>query len=514
MTGGALLVLLPFLAWLGRREGVGPALRWLSRAFLNAVALWFWVNLPLGPERRVVRRQPWVTWTIVGLCVTVFQLQLLVEPGLEWRREVKSAREDAAAYAAAHPYLQVPGALETHAGYELARAREAARPLPTRADRATLVLEQATLDAKSQAVFALLRQRGAYRWADVPALSTWWTRLTATFVHAGYLHLLGNLLFFVAFAPYLEDVYGRALFLALYLGSGAAGGLAVVAAHRGSYGFCLGASGAISGIMGAFLVRFATRRLTLLNIPSLWFPVLRVTFSAPAMVFLVLSFVLDVYGAMLGIRSWAHIGGFVFGVVFAGVLRQARIEQRFIHPLIEASLTLRSHPAVEKSSALRAKGLRQAARRAVEAALVEQPLHPDILREAYDAAVADGALERAGTHATRLVALLGRRTDPEGLNETLLFIEEARASLGGALPARFYFAAGDTLERQGQVGEALRLYEGLLSHPEVPVARRAAVRRARVAPEPDQSMAGRATDSQSMMSPILCGRSPSPSSVV
>ena len=331
-------------------------------------------------------------------------------------------------------------------------------------------------------MFALLRQRGVYRWADVPALSTWWTRLTATFVHGGYLHLLFNMVFFVAFAPYLEDVYGRALFLALYLGSGAAGGLAVVAAHRGSYGFCLGASGAISGIMGAFLVRFATRRLTLLTSPpcgspccgshsprqpwSSWSSPLSWTCTAPC--------------SQFGIRSWAHIGGFVFGVVFAGVLRQGRIEQRFIHPLIEASLTLRSHPAVEKSSALRAKGLRQAARRAVEAALVVQPLHPDILREAYDAAVADGALERAGTHATRLAALLGRRTDPGGPERDAPLHRGSPGVAGAALPARFYFAAGDTLERQGQVGEALRLYEGLLSHPEVPVALRAAARLGRL----------------------------------
>jgi membrane associated rhomboid family serine protease len=447
------------------------------------VAFWFWTNLPLGPEDRVVRRQPWVPWTIVGLCVAVFQLQLLVEPGPEWRREVKRAREDAAAYAAAHPHLQVPRALATHAPNELARAREVARPAPSPVDRATAAREQAELEEKSRALFALLRQSGVYRWADVPALSTSWTRLTANFVHGGYLHLLFNMLFFVAFAPYLEDVYGRSLFLALYLGSGASCSLLTVAAHRGSYSFGYGASGAVCGVMGAFLVRFATRRLTLLNIPSLWLPVLRVTFSAPACVFLLFGFALNVRGAMLGIRGvgwWAHIGGFVFGVLFAAVLRLTRIEQRFIHPWIEASLTLRPNPAVDKSSTLRAKGLRQAARRTVEAALIEHARDPDVLREAYDAAVAAGARERAGTHATRLVALYGRRTDPEGLKDALLFIEEARASLGAALPARFYFAAGDTLERQGQAGEALRLYEGLLSHAEVGVAGRAAARRARL----------------------------------
>jgi membrane associated rhomboid family serine protease len=377
--------------------------------------------------------------------------------------------------------LKVPPALATHAGWDLARAREAAPPQASSGiDRASAAREQAVLEQKSGALFALLRQKGALRWADVPALSTWWTRLTSDFVHGGYQHLL----FFFAFAPYLEDAYGRVLFAALYLGAGAFSSLVTVAAHWGSYIFCYGASGAISGVMGAFLVRFGTRRLTLLNIPSLWLPALRVTFSAPAFVLLLFYFALDVRGVMLGIRGigfWAHIGGFVFGVLFAGVLRLCRIEQRFIARRIEARLTLRGHPVVERSSSLRAKGLRQAALRAVESALVSHRPDPALLREAYDAGVAAGALDRAGTHATRLVALYGRRTDAESLRETLLFIEEAQATLGAALPAGFAFAAGDSLERQGQVEEAVRLYGALLSRPELSIARRAVARRARLA---------------------------------
>ena len=155
MTDGALLVLLPLAVWLGRREGVGPALRWLSRAVPNAVAFWFWMNFPLGPQDRVVRRRPWVTWTIVGLCVAVFQLQLLVEPGLEWHREVKRARRDAVAYAVAHPHLQVPPALATFAGRDVARGRAAAPSLPSSADAARRKEQQAELEEKSWALFAL-----------------------------------------------------------------------------------------------------------------------------------------------------------------------------------------------------------------------------------------------------------------------------------------------------------------------------------------------------------------------
>jgi hypothetical protein len=116
----------------------------------------------------------------------------------------------------------------------------------------------------------------------------------------------------------------------------------------------------------------------------------------------------------------------------------------------------------------------------VEAALALEPENMAVLREAYDAAVAAGALDRAGTHATRLVGRLGAWRDPDRLWETLQFIQEAREALGAALPGRFLFAAGDSLERQGQTAQAVLLYEGLAGHREARLARRAAARLARL----------------------------------
>jgi hypothetical protein len=292
-------------------------------------------------------------------------------------------------------------------------------------------------------------------------------------------HLLGNMVFLLAFGPYVEDVFGRLLFVVLYLGAG------MVGSQTGGAGyvFCYGASGAISGVMGAYLVRFRNRPLALLNVPSVWFPVLRVEVSVPASAFLLFELAKDLRGAWLGIPGvgWgAHIGGFAFGVLFAGLLGLTRIEKNVIDPGIEARLTFREHPAVERSFALRTKGLAEAAHHTVEAALVGQPWNVALLREAYDAAVAAGALGRAGTHATRLVGQLGARSDSDDARETRLFIQEAREALGAALPARFHFAAGDSLERQGQTAQALLLYEGLAGHPEAAVARRAAARQARL----------------------------------
>jgi len=254
----------------------------------------------------------------------------------------------------------------------------------------------------------------------------------------------------------------------------------------GSYTTSFGASGAISGVMGAFLVRFATRRLNLLGIPSLWLPMLRVRVSVPAYGYLLFSLVMNVRGALLGIPGigWgAHILGFLFGVLFAGVLKLTRIEERVIDPRIEASLSLIQHPAVERAFAYRLAGRPEAALRVIEAALAEAPENLDVLREAYEAAVAAGHLAQAGAHATRLVWLLGTQSGPEGARETLRFVEEARATLGAALPTRFYLVAGDCLERHGQRAQALLLYEALANHSDAPIARGAAARQARVLKE-------------------------------
>jgi hypothetical protein len=69
----------------------------------------------------------------------------------------------------------------------------------------------------------------------------------------------------------------------------------------------------------------------------------------------------------------------------------------------------------------------------------------------------------------------------------VLFIQEVRATLGSAAPARFYFAAGDCLEGQRHAAQALELYDGLVDHPEGPVAARSAARRARLRKKLDRA---------------------------
>jgi membrane associated rhomboid family serine protease len=317
----------------------------------------------------------------------------------------------------------------------------------------------------------------------VAGYGTWLTGLRSAFVHGGWWHLVGNMIFLLAFAPYVEDVFGRTLFVLLYLGSEAAGNLASCAAYPGRIVLSYGASAAISGVMGAFLVRFANRPLALLNVPTLWLPALRVKVCVPAYAFLLYNVAGNLQGAWLGIPGigwWAHLGGFAFGAVFAALVHRTGIEKYLIEPGIEAKLTVRPHPAVERACRLRLAGRPADALRVVEEALRERPGDAPLLREAWDAALAAGALERAGTLATRIVGRLAARKDADHAREALLFIGEVRAALGADVPARFHFAAGDCLERQGQKAQALELYGELAGHGDPGVARGASARRARL----------------------------------
>ncbi len=141
------------------------------------------------------------------------------------------------------------------------------------------------------------------------------TLITSMFLHGSWAHLLGNMLFLWIFADNIEATIGNGRFLLFYL----LGGLAAHAAHIyfnwGSTVPTVGASGAISSVMGAYLVRFPTSRIRML--------VLLFFVRIPAFVFLGFwiwqqwSFGSQALqgGSSGGVAWWAHIGGFVFGVI-------------------------------------------------------------------------------------------------------------------------------------------------------------------------------------------------------
>jgi membrane associated rhomboid family serine protease len=151
------------------------------------------------------------------------------------------------------------------------------------------------------------------------------TLITSQFLHGGWLHILGNMLFLWIFGNNIEDRFGRMRFLLFYLAGGVVAGLTQVAIDPESTIPTVGASGAIAATLGAYLVLFPRARITSLVFLGFFYQLINV----PAIVVLVFWFVLQlvdgitslgVTDATGGVAFFAHIGGFVFGALVAAVL--------------------------------------------------------------------------------------------------------------------------------------------------------------------------------------------------
>ena len=147
----------------------------------------------------------------------------------------------------------------------------------------------------------------------------WGTMLTSQFLHGSWSHLLGNMLYLWIFGDNVEDHLGRGRFLLVYLLSGVAGNLVQLWSEPYSTVTVIGASGAIAAVLGAYLVIYPRSRVYTF-IPIGFFARLRLV---PAVVVLTLWFILQLFsgvgslgmGDQAGTAYWAHIGGFVFGLL-------------------------------------------------------------------------------------------------------------------------------------------------------------------------------------------------------
>ncbi len=176
-------------------------------------------------------------------------------------------------------------------------------------------------------VEAQVRQVDGYGAVTIPQAPgppiIWLTLLTSMFMHGGFGHIAGNMLYLWIFGNNVEHRFGHVWFLVFYLVAGLAGSLAQIASNPDSIIPNLGASGAIAGVMGAYLVLFPRNRVnavffyTIITIPAVW--VLGM--------WIVMQFVSSV-GAIAatsetagGVAYLAHVGGFVAGVLAALVCR-------------------------------------------------------------------------------------------------------------------------------------------------------------------------------------------------
>ena len=148
---------------------------------------------------------------------------------------------------------------------------------------------------------------------------------TSMFMHGGFLHLAGNMLYLWIFGDNIEDTLGHLKFLIFYILSGVAAALSFASIEPGSTVPMVGASGAISGILGAYLIRYPLARVYTL----IWFLFVIRIVAIPAIFVLGFWFILQVINGSSaiafakdgGVAWFAHIGGFVFGMLVFLIFR-------------------------------------------------------------------------------------------------------------------------------------------------------------------------------------------------
>ncbi len=175
------------------------------------------------------------------------------------------------------------------------------------------------------------------RWGIVPDTISQhlYTLLTSMFLHGGWLHVLGNMLYLWVFGRGIEDLIGSGPFLALYLVCGLAAGVLQVITNPYSHVPTIGASGAIAGVMGAYVIRFSRARIVTLVFVFVFIT----TVEIPAWIMLVWWFVIQLFngfGSLAtanysgGGTAWfAHVGGFLAGML---LIRAFPVRQRKWRP--------------------------------------------------------------------------------------------------------------------------------------------------------------------------------------
>ncbi|HEY1759931.1 MAG TPA: rhomboid family intramembrane serine protease [Bryobacteraceae bacterium] len=167
------------------------------------------------------------------------------------------------------------------------------------------------------------------QWGIVPDRLNLASLVTSMFLHGGWLHILGNMLFLWVFGRNVEDLVGGIRYLILYLVCGIAAGVVQIIANPSSNLPTIGASGAIAGIMGAYLIRFPRS-----HIRSLFWLIFFTTLDIPAAVLLLYWFAIQFVSGFMslgesdysggGVAWFAHVGGFIAGMLLVRLFPDQR----------------------------------------------------------------------------------------------------------------------------------------------------------------------------------------------
>lgn len=417
--------------------------------------------IPISHEEQRVARLPWVTILLVAANVAVFLLTL---PAVE--RQATESRQRAqqiVRFVGQHPYLRLP---------EEVAHLVPAMPPPANKDAGVIAEEQAQLD-RLWSAFQAGSSASVYRtYGYIPAAPRPLALFTSMFMHGGWLHLIGNMLFLWLSGGSLEDRWGRVFFSILYLTSGAMATLIHAAMTPHSHLPLVGASGAIAGLMGAFLIRLTTTRIRFFY----WILLFRGTFEAPAYVMLPLWLlqqgVMARNGTEGNVAVWAHIGGFAFGALVAILVLAADLEERVLAPAIAKKTSWTPPDRLTAALAKLDRGNLDGGIKDLEAILRLTPDNIEARTSLIAAHARKGNHGAAGRESARLVGTYLRARDMAGALAAAREHTQAFARI--PLAARDQVAlAADSERRQDYQDAAARYQDAIATGRDDPVAPKA-----------------------------------------
>jgi membrane associated rhomboid family serine protease len=370
--------------------------------------------IPIGHESDKVRRLPWVSFFIIASCIFIF---ILTQVEINKRsKELERTAKEIVNYYVQHPYLKLdPETKKLLFGekqnIDVEKILGTYRRRESRKIHLFQEEEQEKLDQLAQHLKDTINDVPYRKYGYIPAHKSLIGLVTYMFIHGGLLHLLGNLLLLYLTAPFIEDVWGRPFFAFFYLTAGIFSGFMFSLYHPHFTGPLIGASGAIAGLMGAFLIRYWKTKIKFFYI---FFLLIRGTFKAPAWLMLPIWLALEIFnanaagsvkGAAGGVAHWAHVWGFLFGVVVAFGMKYFRIEEKYIHPKIEAQVRFvdegykASEEAVQKIN----EGKPEEAYSLLLEAARKNPMNRDLVESLWSQAKELGKEKEAAEFYIRLI---------------------------------------------------------------------------------------------------------------
>ena len=284
------------------------------------------------------------------------------------------------------------------------------------------------------------------------------TLISYMFLHAGFMHLFGNMWFLWLVGLNVEDEWGRPFFLGFYILSGIVAALLYAAMTHSNIPM-IGASGALAGVMGAFTIQYYKSKIYFL---FLWLipPIFKI-FPLYAWFYLPLWFLLQLFYAVFltdysNTAFWAHVGGFGFGVAVVLFLRHSGLEKKYLTPLVNDTLNLMDldfSRAVEARSA----GKIEEAEKHLKQILLREPSNLDAAEELIDIYIKEENKKEARLIARETFRMLRmEKKEPAFILDFYEETLEEKDLISNLSPYDFYFIS-QLYDKRGQNGKAAKV---------------------------------------------------------